>query len=60
MSWTGAILLKGQQSNKQVFFKDHPLQNIDKQVKFQPKEDDVDQEHSIRICVVKRTKGVKA
>lgn len=60
MSWTGGILLKGQQSNRQDFFKDHPLQNIEKQVKFQPKEDDVDQEHSIRLCVVRGRKGVKA
>lgn len=60
MSWTGGILLKGQQSNRQDFSKDHPLQNIEKQVKFQPKEDDVDQEHSIRLCVVRGRKGVKA
>lgn len=60
MNWTGDILLKGQQSSRQDFFKDHPLQNIEELVKFQPKEDDVDQEHLIRICVVKRRKGVIA
>lgn len=60
MSWTGGVLLKGQQINRQDFFEDHPLQNIEEQVKFQPKEDNVDQEHSVRICVVMGRKGVKA
>lgn len=60
MSWTGDILLKRQQSNRQNLFKDHSLQNIEGQVKFQPKEGDVDQDHSIRVCVVKGRKDVKA
>lgn len=57
---TGDILLKRQQSNRQDFFKDHPVQNIEEQVEFQAKENDVDQEHSETICVVKGRKGVKA
>lgn len=60
MSWTGDTLLKEQQSNRQDFFKDRPLQNREEQVKLQAKEEDVDQEHSITICVVKGRKGVEA